>query len=206
MNFKRDKEDKDEIIKNLQHQIEYLNEELIKAASANGNLIVKQLPNGQVELNGEVIDNTTEVEYYNSSQATYGELTMFRIGKEFKQREINKLVNMHMDEIDELNLKISHLEQDNAMLNGKSTIDNDTIKMHEKREQDLESEIIALKKQNEADKELAIHELNETKQTYESMITHLESDIKLWKERYLLKNNIQIDGTIITTHGKLLGL
>ena len=152
--FNKDKNVDSELVQTLKNRIIELENQLNQVANDNGSIIVKQLPNGTIELNGISIDNTTDVEYYNSSQVTYGELTMFRIGKETKQREMDKLIAIHMDEIDKLNLKISHLEQDIDMLNGKSIIDNDTIRMHEEREQKLKSEIVTLKTQNESDKEI----------------------------------------------------
>ena len=203
--FNKDKNVESELVQSLKNRIIELEHQLVQVANDNGSIIIKQLPNGTVELNGIVMDNTTEVEYYNSSQATYGELTMFRIGKEAKQREMDKLTTMHMDEIDRLKIKIANLEQDVVMLNGKSSIDNDTIQMHEEREQKLESEIIALKNQNETDKNMAQRELNEVISRYDGMIKGLEEDIASWKERYLKINNVTLDGTIITKYGKILG-
>lgn len=194
-----------ELVQSLKNRIIELEQELTLVANDNGSIIVKQLPNGEIELNGVVIDNTTEVEYYNSSQATYGELTMFRIGKEAKQREMDKLTAMHMDEIDRLKMKIAHLEQDIAMLNMKSNIDNDTIQMYEEKEQKLESEIITLKNQNEIDKETANIEKQKIIDRYEGMISGLEEDIQSWKKRYLTINNTTLDGTVITKYGKVLG-
>ena len=193
------------IIEQLNKRIIELETQLNKVANDNGSIIVKQLPNGKIELNGVEMDNTTEVEYYNSSQATYGELTMFRIGKEAKQREMDKLTAIHMDEVDRLNMKIANLEQDIVMLTNKSIIDNDTIKMHEECEYKLESQINDLKDQNETDKKIADAEKQQLIERYEGMISGLEEDIVSWKERYLKINNITLDGTIITKYGKILG-
>lgn len=203
--FNKDKNNESELITSLKLRITELETLLNQVANDNGSVIVKQLPDGSIELNGMSIDNTSEVDYYNSSQATYGELTMFRIGKEAKQREMDKLTKMHMDEVDELNRQINNLKQDIQMLNNKSQIDNDTILMHEKTEVHLKKEldekhkeIDELIKSNESEKQII-------KERYEDMITGLEEDIKTWKERYLKINNITLDGTIITKYGKILG-
>ena len=203
--FNKDKNNESELIQSLKNRIIELEQQLTQVANDNGSVIIKQLPNGIVELNGVSIDNDSEVEYYNSSQATYGELTMFRIGKETKQREMDKLTAIHMDEVDRLKIKIANLEQDIVMLNGKSQIDNDTIRMHEERELTIESEIATLKKQNETDREMAQSQLNEVITRYEGLITGLEEDIKSWKERYLKINNVTLDGTVITKYGEILG-
>lgn len=203
--FNRDKNNESELIVSLKTRITELETLLNQVANDNGSIIVKQLPDGTIELNGISVDNTSEVDYYNSSQATYGELTMFRIGKEAKQREMDKLTKMHMDEVDELNRQINNLKQDIQMLNSKSQVDNDTILMHEKTEVHLQKEldkkykeIDELIKSNEAEKQTII-------ERYEGMISGLEEDIKSWKERYLKINNTTLDGTVITKYGKVLG-
>lgn len=203
--FNKDKNTESELVKSLKARIEELENQLVQVANDNGSIIIKQLPNGSVELNGLEMDNSSEVEYYNSAQATYGELTMFRVGKEAKQREMDKLISRHMDEIDEFNRKISNLQQDINTLESKSKVDNDTIKMYEKSERELKSEIETLKGQNETDKEMANIELQNTISRYEGMITGLEEDIQSWKERYLKINNTTLDGTVITKYGKVLG-
>lgn len=203
--FNKDKNNETELIHSLKNKIIELEQQLTQVANDNGSIIIKQLPNGTIELNGLSIDNTAEVEYYNSSQATYGELTMFRIGKETKQREMDKLIRLHMDETDKLKTKISNLEQDVTMLNNKSAVDNDTIQMYEKKEYELQSEITNLKNQNETDKDMAQRELNEVISRYEGMIKGLEEDISSWKERYLKINNVTLNGTVITKYGKILG-
>ena len=203
--FNKDKNNESTLITSLKNRIQELEQQIIQFANDNGSIIVKQLPNGTIELNGIEIDNTTEVEYYNSSQATYGELTMFRIGKEAKQREMNKLIACHMDEIDKFNQKISNLHQDILILENKLKIDANTITMYEKSENDLKLEIENLKTQNINDKEIANVEKQELINRYEGMIAGLEDDIKSWKERYLKINNITPNGTIITKYGKILG-
>lgn len=194
---------KDEIITQLENKICELEQQLYDIANDNGSIIVKQLPSGEIELNGKQIDNTTEVEYYNSSKATYGELTMFRIGKEAKQREMDKLISMHMEETDCLNLQISKLQDEISMLENKSKIDNDTIAMYKKSEEHLKhkldekfKEIDSLLSDNEQEKQTII-------ERYEGMITALEEDIKAWKERYLKINNITITGNVITKYGEI---
>ena len=104
------KNDKSIEIEQLKNRITELEQQLNEVANDNGSVIIKQLPNGKVELNGIEIDNNSEVEYYNSSKATYGELTMFRIGKETKQREMNKLIESHIEECDDYKFKINYLQ------------------------------------------------------------------------------------------------
>lgn len=203
--FNKDKNNESELVVSLKNRITELENLLNQVANDNGSIIIKQLPNGKIELNGIEMDNTSEVEYYNSSQATYGELTLFRVGKEAKQREMDKLTKMHMDEVDKLHRQIDNLKQDIQMLEGKSQLDNDTISMHEKTETHLQKEldkkykeIDELIKSNESEKQII-------KERYEGMIAGLEEDIKSWKERYLKINNTTLDGTVITKYGKVLG-
>lgn len=203
--FNKDKNNESELVMSLKTRITELETLLNKVANDNGSVIVKQLPDGTIELNGVSIDNTSEVDYYNSSQATYGELTMFRIGKETKQREMDKLISRHMEEVDKFKAEINKLNQDVLTLMGKSEIDTDTIKMHEESERKLESQIATLKGQNETDKEMANAEKQQLIERYEGMISGLEEDIKAWKERYLKINNTTLDGTVITKYGKVLG-
>ena len=201
--FSNKKQDND-LIQELQNRIKELEEQLNLVANDNGSIIIKQLPNGQIELNGAEIDKDSPVEYYNSSKATYGELTMFRIGKESKQREMDKLIQTHMTEIDDLNTKISHLQEDIVMLQNKSKIDDDTIQMYENNEKNLKIEndklhhdIIDLGKEYEEDKKVIIVR-------YENAIANLEEDVRNWKNRYLKINNVKLDGTIITKYGKII--
>ena len=200
--FKNNKDN--EIITQLREKIQLLEKQLNEVANDNGSIIVKQLPNGQIELNGIAIDNTTEIEYYNSSQATFGELTMFRIGKEAKQREMNKLISTHMDEIDEFNIRICELQDVIVTLEAKSKLDNDTIATYEKSEADLKMEISNLKNQIEVNQELSDNEKQVIIKRYDGMINALEDDIRSWKKRYLEINNVSMDGTIITKYGKII--
>lgn len=189
----------------LKQRINELENELNQVANDNGSVIIKQLPEGTIELNGVEVDNNTEVEYYNSSQATYGELTMFRIGKEVKQREMDKLISRHMNEIDKFNDKISDLQQYISNLENQSKVDNDNIKLHEDTEKSLRTQLD--KKYHEIDSTIKNYE-NEKQiliQRYEGMIKGLEEDIQTWKERYLKLNNITLDGTIITKYGEVSG-
>lgn len=203
--FNKDKNNESELVQSLKNRITELEYQLIQVANDNGSIIIKQLPNGSVELNGVSMDNTSEVEYYNSSQATYGELTMFRVGKEAKQREMDKLTAMHMDTVDKLTIQITNLQKDIETLENKSKVDADTINMYEKSEQKLQSEIAQLKNQNETDKDMAQKELNEVISRYDGLVKGLEEDIISWKERYLKINNVTLDGTVITKYGKVLG-
>lgn len=196
---------KDAEIKKLNNIILDLQTQLDKVAADNGSVVVKMLPDGRVEVNGTEMDNTTEVEYYNSSQATFGELTMFRVGKEAKQREMNKLIEVHMNECDRYKQIIDNLNQDvanyvNMDKNHVETIDSLTTELNNKN-----SEIDSLKQQlqdtiDECDATLAVM----TKK-YDGLIKGLEDDIQNWKERYLELNNIRLDGTIITQYGEYNG-
>ena len=203
--FNKEKHSDSELITSLKNRISELEMQLQRVANDNGSIIVKQLPNGVIELNGVEIDNTTDVDYYNSSQATYGELTMFRIGKEAKQREMDKLISLHMDEIDNFNNKISLLQEDILTLENKSKFDDDTIKMYEKSKKELTLKISELENQNKSDKESYEIEKQAIIKRYEGLITGLEEDIQSWKTRYLKINNTTLDGTIITKYGTVLG-
>lgn len=191
-------------IESLKSKIKELEETLNKVANDNGSIIVKQLPNGEIELNGAKIDNTTEVEYYNSSQATYGELTMFRIGKESKQREMDKLIKIHMDEIDKLHEEIQSLESDRMNLNvdlsdySKQIDELVAIKNSQVEEiNKLNNKIIECQTKFDLEKQAIINR-------YEQTINLLNEDIETWRKRYLNVNNIELNGTIITKYGKVL--
>lgn len=193
------------IIEQLKKENEELKNELVEVANNSGNVIIKQLPNGLMEFNGEAFDNTSEVEYYNSSKATYTELTMFRLGKEAKQREMNKLIEIHMDEIDELTSKISNLEQDISILQANIKNNNESIEMYKKSEDHLKHRLD--KKYKDLDDTIKQYE-NEKRmltERYENCIKMLNEDIENWKRRYLTINNTSLDGTIITKYGKVLG-
>lgn len=193
------------IIEQLKKENEELKNELVEVANNSGNVIIKQLPNGLMEFNGEAFDNTSEVEYYNSSKATYTELTMFRLGKEAKQREMNKLIEIHMDEIDELTSKISNLEQDISILQANIKNNNESIEMYKKSEDHLKHQLD--KKYKDLDDTIKQYE-NEKRmltERYENCIKMLNEDIENWKRRYLTINNTSLDGTIITKYGKVLG-
>lgn len=201
--FNNKKQDNN-LVQELQNRIKELEEQLNLVANDNGSIIIKQLPNGQIQLNGIEIDKDSPVEYYNSSKATYGELTMFRIGKESKQREMDKLIQTHMNEIDEYNTKISNLEQDIRNYKASLELDKDTIKMQSEHIESLKAKITKLT--NDKDKLINEYELDKKAivNRYEGMIKALEEDIKTWKERYLKINNVTLDGTIITKYGKIL--
>ena len=194
---------KNEQIESYKQQIEELKKQLNEVAEANGNVIIKQLPNGEVELNGFSFDNTTDVEYYNSSKATYGELTMFRVGKEVKQRELDKLVKIHMDQVDSLNKVIEDLRSDNSSLQN----DISCLNAEKSELEDKLSKCESINKQLAADKEVLKHdnfmEVEALKKRYDDVIKYLEEDIKEWKNRCLTLNNVKMDGTIITNYGKI---
>lgn len=197
------KESESELVTSLKNRISELEDLVNKLANDNGSVVVKQLPDGSIELNGEFMDNTTEVEYYNSASATYGELTMFRIGKEAKQREMNKLIETHMNEIDEYKRQISNLNTDIDTLQDAIKMHKDTIDMYEKSEKSLKDQLD--KKYHQIDELIKDNktEKQELKTRYEKTIACLEEDIALWKRRYLEKNNISITDEIITKYGTI---
>lgn len=199
------KNDNSELIITLKNRISELEKQLNLIANDNGSIIVKQLPNGKIELNGIEMDNTNEVEYYNSANATYGELTMFRIGKEAKQREMDKLIKRHMDECDKYVSEIDKLKLDIFNLEQTHTYDNDTINILHENENKLNKIIEELNVTIENNKSEAEFNLRNIINRYEQLINGLEEDISHWKERYLKINNITTDGTIITKYGKVLG-
>lgn len=196
---------KDTEIERLNNIILDLQTQLDKVAADNGSVVVKMLPDGRVEVNGTEMDNTTEVEYYNSSQATFGELTMFRVGKEAKQREMNKLIEAHMNECDRYKQIIDNLNQDvanyvNMDKNHVETIDSLTTELNNKN-----SEIDSLKQQLQDTIDGCDATLAVMTKKYDGLIKGLEDDIQNWKERYLELNNIRLDGTIITQYGEYNG-
>lgn len=200
----KDNENLLKIIEQLQSDNQKLKEELNEVANNSGNCVIKQMPDGTMELNGEPFDNTSDVDYYNSSKATFGELTMFRVGKESKQREMDKLIKIHMEEIDDLREHINSLNNLNDAL--KNEKDNCENIIHELKEeiQNKDTTIEAMRLEfNEKINQAQVF-LSETKTRYESCIKHLNEDIETWKCRYLKINNVTSTGTIITKYGKVL--
>lgn len=182
-------------------QIETLEKQIQELANANGIVILKQLPNGEMELNGKTFNNTTQVTYYNSSKATYGELTMFRAGEEVKQREINKLISQHADVVDELNVTIDKLQQEIKKLHEQYDFES---KRYIERCQDLNDAIEKIKNKDKTiqdNKEVFDAQIEDLKKTYEAIIKGLTDDVKTWRKRFLSFNNITLDGTINTKYG-----
>lgn len=192
------------IIDQLREENNKLKNELNEVANNTGNCIIKQLPDGSMELNGVPFDNTSDVDYYNSAKATFSELTMFRVGKETKQREMDKLIKIHMEEVDELKQQILSLNNNNSelinQLHESESINvnlNKTIKNKDSQIDNLN------KKLNDAISQAKLT-LDEIKKRYEAYIEHLNKDVETWKERYLKINNTTLNGTIITKYGKVL--
>ena len=204
-NFKdNNNDDLLKIIDQLREENNKLKNELNEVANNTGNCIIKQLPDGSMELNGVPFDNTSDVDYYNSAKATFSELTMFRVGKETKQREMDKLIKIHMEEVDELKQQILSLNNNNSelinQLHESESINvnlNETIK-------NKDSQIDNLNKKLDDAISQAKLTLDEIKKRYEMYIEHLNKDVETWKERYLKINNTTLDGTIITKYGKVL--
>ena len=188
----------------LKEKIDELQNNLIEVANNSGACIIKQLPNGVIELNGEPIDKDMPVDYYNSSQATYGELTMYRVAKEAFKRDEKKLINIHLEECDNYKNKIVELSETIEKLKvdinrhcefeNKQNIEisdlNDLIRDLNNKKDKQEAEY-------KSEKEIIMNK-------YEGMINALEEDIATWKERYLKLNNIKPDGTIITKYGEVI--
>jgi len=187
----------------LEQRIKELEIQLIEIAESNGNIILKQLPNGEVELNGKVFDNTTDVEYFNAAKATYGELTMFRVGVETKDREMKKLIQANADRVDELILQSNNQHDQIKKLN--TDIDwyiDDTQKKAEQIHEHNNT-IKSMSEKYNSDIILKDNELIELEKRYNSVIKFLEKDIQMWKERYLTLNTITTDGTILTQVGEI---
>ncbi len=188
----------------LRKQVEELQKTLNDVANTSGFCIIKQLPDGVIELNGEPIDKNATVEYYNSSQATYGELTMYRVAKEAFARNEKKLVNMHLEECDKYKDQIYHLTMTINEL-------NDSINKHCEHEDKQNLEIVELNTllKDISDKNTKQFEEYNTEKAliiskYKGMIEALEEDIETWKKRYLELNNIKPDGTIVTKYGEII--
>lgn len=202
--FKSKTDNQEALVEELQNRITELENQLVMVANDNGSVIIKQLPNGIIELNGIEIDNTTEVEYYNSSQATYGELTMFRIGKEVTQREMKKLIEMHTEECDKYKNIIKNLQKDIKEYESKSNFDNSTINKYKESEIHLKNTIQSLKNEIKNITDSYETQIKDLINRYDGLIEGLEQDIKSWKNRYLKINNVTLDGNIITPYGEVL--
>ena len=192
------------IIDQLREENNKLKNELNEVANNTGNCIIKQLPNGSMELNGVPFDNTSDVDYYNSAKATFSELTMFRVGKETKQREMDKLIKIHMEEIDELKQQILSLNNNNSeLINQLHESESIKVNLNEIIKNN-DSQIDNLNKKLDDTISQAKLNFDEIKKRYEMYIEHLNKDVETWKERYLKINNTTLDGTIITKYGKVL--
>ena len=203
-NFKDNNDNLVKIIDQLKEENNKLKNELNEVANNTGNCIIKQLPDGSMELNGIPFDNTSDVDYYNSAKATFSELTMFRVGKETKQREMDKLIKIHMEEVDKLKQQIESLNDNNSNLINQLH-ESEYINVNLKETiKDKNSQIDNLNKKLNDDISQAKLTLDEIKKRYETYIEHLNKDVETWKERYLKINNTTLDGTIITKYGKVL--
>lgn len=198
---KNNKENESSLIEQLKNRITELENQLNEVANDNGSIIIKQLPNGQIELNGEPIDKDSPVDYYNSSKATYGELTMYRIAKEALEREKKKLIEMHVEECDNYKEQISNL-QSKLNLSEQTILDysndmNDKLNYIEELKIKLDNAI------HQYEDKIINNEINYKDQIdkYKNFIKALEDDIKTWKNRFLSQNNVLEDGTIITKYG-----
>lgn len=203
---KNDKNTMNELIeenKRLLANIEELQKTLNEVANSNGACIIKQLPDGVIELNGEPIDKDTPVDYYNSASATYGELTMYRVAKEAFARDEKKLINIHLEECDKYKMQIEDLKDNIDKLKTHITWQDEHIDKINNELSDSSMTINTLQNslekqaiENESDRNILINR-------YNSMIDALEEDIKTWKARYLNLNNVSLDGTIITKYGEV---
>ncbi len=203
-NFKDNNDNLVKIIDQLKGENNKLKNELNEVANNTGNCIIKQLPDGSMELNGIPFDNTSDVDYYNSAKATFSELTMFRVGKETKQREMDKLIKIHMEEVDKLKYQIESLNDNNSNLINQLH-ESEYINVNLKETiKNKDSQIDNLNKKLNDDISQAKLTLDEIKKRYETYIEHLNKDVETWKERYLKINNTTLDGTIITKYGKVL--
>ena len=205
--FKFKEENNDNLLKiidQLREENNKLKSELNEVANNTGNCIIKQMPDGSMELNGIPFDNTSDVDYYNSAKATFSELTMFRVGKETKQREMDKLIKIHMDEVDELKRQILLLTDNNTKITKDLNEDEHVIVNLKEIINNKDNQIENLNKKLESTISHFNLTLEETVNRYENCIKHLNDDIETWKQRYLKINNTTLDGTIITKYGKVL--
>ena len=187
----------------LKERIVELEKQLNEVANNSGNVIIKQLPNGQIELNGETIDTNSPVEYYNSASATFGEITMFRVGKEVTEREMKKLILQHADTVDGCNNHINSLSKEIEKLTLQR---NNIITLHDSANNEVNrlcDNIKEITKTKDSEILELNDKLNETICRYDKMIELLNIDINNWKLRYLELNNITLDGTINTKYGSI---
>lgn len=195
---------KDKKIAELEEENAKLNKQLQDLISNSDLPIIKQLPNGEMELNGIPMDNTTPVEYYNSSKCTFSELTMFRVGKEVMNREMDKLIKSHIEECDKYKNVIKNLEFDRNNLeeNVQTLLKN--IEENSNKSKSLIDGYNKKLKDKEDKIENLIDDYNAKIERYEKMINLLEDDINSWKQRFLSIQNVTINGDIETIYGKVL--
>ena len=188
----------------LQNRINELETQLNQLANDTGNVIIKQLPDGKFELNGEAFDNSSEVQYYNSSKATYGELTMFRIASEVKQKEINKLIDTHTEICDNFEKQIQNLKISIENLNSEIANKNIKITSLERTIDQLNSDIDGLKNVNKNNRIEYENLIDEIKYRYETVISQLEKDVETWKRQFLTFNAYTGSEKIKTRFGEIL--
>lgn len=198
--------DKDKTISELKLKITELEASLNQLANSTENVIIKQLPDGTLELNGEPFANNTEVEYYNSSKATFGELTMFRLGKEVKQREIDKIIDLNMEQVSSLNSTINELNSTIDNLQKKSYNDDRIIKELSQTEINLNDEIVKLTEEIKNNAKTHADKENEIIERYEKALQYLRDDIDSWMKRYLSLNGVTIDESVLTPYGKVINV
>lgn len=192
---------KDKKISELEDKNKKLSEQLQELISNSNTPIIKQLPDGTMELNGIPMDNTTEVEYYNSSKCSFSELTMYRIGKEMMSREMDKLIQSHMSEIDDYQNQINeHLGVINELTNQITELTTELTKMTNAFDQSQETLSKTINEYNNKIDSLS-EEYNESLEKHINMIKLLDSDIQIWKTRFLESNHVNFNGDIETIYG-----